>query len=95
MGEGREKFVDILEKRLAGLEPTQEQIAVTDAARKFYINLNEGKVHKCVSHTMLLYIHNILPELSEEQAKDLTICVHTLVETVLTYLVEDGLIKEE
>lgn len=95
MGEGRKKFVNILEKRLAGHEPTQEQIMVTDTAQKFYINLCEGKVHKCVTHTMSLYIRNILPELSEERAKDLTLCVHTMIETVLTYLVEDGLIKEE
>lgn len=95
MSERRNTFIDAIKDVVGEHKPSEEQIRVTDVAEKFYMNLRGGKVSMMVTKTMVMYIHSVLPELSIGQASELNCTVHTLIETVLSYLVEDGLIKGE
>jgi len=94
--EGKHKtFVDLIKDRVGEHAPTEKELKVGQMAEDFYINLRGGDTHKCVTKTMAMYTAKVLPELSMEKAMELCQTVHTLIATVLTYLVEDGIIKEE
>ena len=95
MGERRDTFMDAIKDIVGEHKPSEEQIKVTSTAEEFYMKLRDGKVNTMVTKTMAMYIRSVLPELSMQQASELNNTVHTLIMTVLSYLVEDGLIKEE
>ena len=95
MSEGRKAFIDAITKLKGEGEATEEDVRVCNIVEKLYTNLNGGDVYKCVTEAMVLYIRNVLPELSEQQGIELTHNVHSLIQTVLTFLVEDGRLKEE
>ena len=94
MSKEKDAFVEDLKKRI-GYDPTEETEQVTNVADKFYKNLRGGMIVKHVTATMIYYTQHVLPELSMQQTAELTATVHSIIGTVLTYLVEDGLIKEE
>jgi len=95
MSKEHDTFMDAIESVVGECKPSKEQVRVTSVAEKFYKKLRDGKVSMMVTKTMVMYIHSVLPELSLRQAADLNNTVHTLIKTVLSYLVEDGLIKED
>lgn len=95
MTEGRDAFLKALKDKVGNNTPTEEQVRVTDIAKNYYVSIKGGEVVKHVTTTMLMYLHSVLPDLSAAEVKELIYTVHTIIETVLTYLVEDGLIKEE
>ena len=94
MSKEKDAFIEDLKEQI-GYNPTEETKQVTDVAEKFYRNLRNGKIVKHLTTTLVLYTQQVLPELSMQQVMELTATVHSIMETVLTYLVEDGLIKEE
>lgn len=94
MSKEREAYIDAIRKFTSG-NATEEDVKVTDASEKYYTNLRGGDIHKCVTKVMAIYTRTVLPELSVQQAMELSHTVHSLIQTVLTFLVEDGLIKEE
>ena len=94
MSKERGAYIDAIRKFVGKDGHTKEDVRLTNTAKKFYVNLRAGDIHKCVTKAMAVYIRTVLPELSMQQAMELTHTVHTLVQTVLTFLVEDGLIKE-
>ena len=95
MSKEREAYIDAMRELAREGGPTEEDVKVVNTTEKFYINLRNGIVYKCVTKAMKLYTQNVLPELSTQQVIELTHNVHSLIQTVLTFLVEDGLIKEE
>ena len=95
MSEERDAFLKALKDKVGNRTPTEEQVRVADIAQNYYRDMKGGKIVKHVTLTMLMYIHSALPDLSATEVKELVYTVHTLIETVLTYLVEDGTIKEE
>lgn len=94
MSEERDAFIENLAKQI-GYNPTEKMAQQGEAAAKYYRSLRGGDVAKHVTQTVALYTKAVLPKLSLIQALELAGTVHTIIETVLTYLVEDGLIKEE
>lgn len=95
MSEERKAFIEALKKAVGDKTPTAEQERVTDAAQNFYFGMEDGKIVSHVTKTMVVYARAVLPELSTAQVRELTYTVHTIITTVLSYLVEAGLIKEE
>jgi hypothetical protein len=94
MNDERKTLADAIKGVIGDKEPTKEMIALTDRTEKFYNQFHDGKVCDCVTKTMVLYTRTILPELSMRQAIELTATVHTMIKTVLSYFVEDGIIGE-
>ena len=99
MSEGKDAFIEVLKGLVNSKAPTAEQIEeakrVTDIAQNYYMNMRDGKIADHVTTTVILFAREVLPELSMTQVKELNHAVHTTIGTVLSYLVEDGLIKEE
>lgn len=94
MSDERNAFLKSMEKRI-DYNPTDEDIKLADTAEALYNNLHDGTVKHDLAQTLAPYIHQVLPELSIVQSVELIMTVHTLVITVLCYLIEDGLIKED
>ncbi len=94
MSEEKDAFIEEIKARVTYM-PTEEDIRVGNIAEAFYENLRSGVIKKHVVQTIALYTRSVLPELSAAQTAELAEFMHTIIETVLTYLVEDGLIKEE
>jgi len=94
MSKEKDMFIEGLKKRIS-YNPTEDDTRKCDIAAVFYNNLRGGSVKRHVTTTMALYMRNVLPELSIEQAMELCEFLHNTIETVFTYLVEDGLIKED
>ena len=94
MSEKKDAFIEGLKKSI-GYSPTKEEMHKGDIAGAFYENLRGGNVKRHTTATIALYTRSVLPELSIMQAMELAAFMHNIIETVLTYLVEDGLIKEE
>ena len=94
MSKEKDAFIEDLAKRVKYM-PTEEEIRTGNIAGAFYENLRGGDIERHVTQTVALYTRSVLPELSVAQVAELAGLMHTIIETVLTYLVEDGLIKEE
>jgi hypothetical protein len=94
MSKEKDAFIKDLKERIE-YNPKEEDARKCEAAEKYYKSLRGGNIRRHVTTTMALYTSQVLPELSLEQVIELTDMVHNTIQTVLTYLVEDGLIKEE
>ena len=96
MSKEKDAFIKVLEKLTSNVpaEKAEEAERVTNIAETYYANLCGGAVARHVTTTVSLYVREVLPELSLQQAIELTAVVHNIIQTVLTYLVEDGTIKE-
>ena len=94
MSKEKDAFIDDIAKRVNRM-PTEEDFHKGEIAEAFYENLRGGDIKGHVTQTVALYTRSVLPKLSVTQVVELSQFMHTIIETVLTYLVEDGLIKEE
>ena len=94
MSEKKDAFIASLKEQI-GYNPKMEDVYKGEIARRFYANLRGGNIKKHTTTTLGLYIQQVLPELSCQQVSELIATVHVIIETILTYLVEDGLIKED
>ena len=94
MSEKKDAFIENLKKRI-GYTPKEEDFRKGEIAGAFYENLRGGNIKRHTTTTIALYTRSVLPELSIMQAMELSQFMHNIIETVLVYLVEDGLIKED
>lgn len=95
MEKGTKTFEKALEELRVEREPSEVEPEFVAKTESLYNNLHSGAIRECVTYSVKLFAHSCLPELTPAQALELHVFVHTMIETTLSYLIEDGLIKEE
>ncbi len=86
---------EILVEAIIESKPSAATLKVVATTKRLYDNLHGGKTKKCVTLSVKLFAAKYLPELTPIQVFDLDGFVHNMIETTLSYFIEDGLIKEE
>jgi len=97
MSKEKDAFLEDLAKEI-GFDPStisDKQLETSEIASRYYRSMQGGDIVNNVTRTIARYVHEVLPELSLTQAIELTAFMHSIIETVFIYLVDDGLIKED